>query len=282
MKEVINNTPKAGGVESIPLPSPTAWPMVLALGVTLCLAGLITHAIITALGALLSIMAIVGWFRCVLPHEKHETVLAPIDAQDVAVATALEPVLPAAHHRKSSLLTYSFVGGLEAGAAGGVAMAIPASIFSLVKFHSVWYAVNLMAASSFLGWSDVSDAFLSQFHLQGLIVGLSIHAMVAFLIGMLYASILPIFPRYSLLTGGVVTPILWTGLAYALMQSVAPILGARVDWPWFIVSQVAYGLVAALVVNLRVRVRSAEFQSLPFAERAGLHGNDGHNEKEVH
>ncbi|MHB8390855.1 MAG: hypothetical protein ACYDBH_14960, partial [Acidobacteriaceae bacterium] len=44
----------------------------------------------------------------------------------------------------------------------------------------------------------------------------------------------------------------------------------RIDWLWFIASQIAFGLVAGFVVNLHVRVRTPQFQARPFAERAGL------------
>ena len=277
MKETNEKTPQAGGVEEIHLPSPTAWPMVLGLGVTLMLGGLITHVAITVLGAVLALLAVIGWFRNVLPHEQHELVRAKIDAQTVAVSTAKEPAPPAARRAHSALTTYSFLSGIEAGAAGGVAMAIPAVVYSMIRFKSLWYAVNLMAASSFLGWTDASDSFLSQFHFDGLLVGLAVHVLISLLVGMLYASILPIFPRFALLSGGVLTPLLWSGLAYALMASVTPVLGARVDWPWFILSQIAYGVVAALVVSMRVKIRTAEFQKLPFAERAGLHSNEAHS-----
>jgi hypothetical protein len=267
---------QAGGTEAIALPSPTAWPMVLSLGITLVIAGLITHVFISLLGAVLSAIAIVGWFRNVLPEEKHEVVLAPVDALSAAVAAAREPAPQPSQIRRSKLLTYSFLSGIEAGVAGGVAMAVPAVLFSLIRFHSLWYAVNLMAASSFLGWQDSSDLFLSQFHLEGLMVGLAMHSVISLLVGLLYASLLPIFPRLTLLTGGLILPLLWTGLSYELMQSVTPVLGARVNWLWFIASQIVFGVVATLVGSLRVKVRSSAFQSLPFAERAGLHTNESH------
>jgi len=265
--------------ETLHLPAPTIWPLVLGLGITLGLAGLITNFSITLLGLLLAAMAAVGWFRNLLPHEKHEAVQATVGAAEYALASARAPAAPQTDEQSMSvhLSTYSFISGIEAGAAGGVAMAIPAVVYSLVKFHSFWYAINLMAASSFLSWSDASDAFLSAFHLQGLIAGLAIHALVSLLVGMLYAAMLPIFPRFSLLTGGVIAPLLWTGLASGLMKSVTPMLGSRVDWRWFVLSQIAFGLTAGLVLNLRLRVHTAEFQALPFAQRAGLHRNQPHN-----
>jgi len=36
-------------------------------------------------------------------------------------------------------------------------------------------------------------------------------------------------------------------------------------------SQVAFGLVCGYVVNLQAKVRTPQFQALPFAVRAGLH-----------
>lgn len=263
-------------VQAVQLPRPTPWPMVLGLGVTLMIAGMVTHVTITVLGVVLAVRAIVGWFACVLPHEEHETVYAPIDALEAKVAAAELPAAPAAG-AQSTQLTYSFLSGLEAGAAGGVAMAAAAALYGMLKFGSLWYAANLMAASSLIGWGDVSDAFLSEFHLSGLLVAVAIHTLVSLLVGLLYASVLPIFPRYALLTGGVLTPVVWSGLAWALMASVTPVLGARVNWLWFIASQIAYGVIAALVIGLRVKIRTASFQRLSLRERAGLHGNEAYS-----
>lgn len=265
--------PHSGG-DSVHLPKPTAWPMVLALGVSLLVAGLITHVTITVLGAVLAAYAAVGWFRNVLPHEQHESVAVHVTETDRELAAATEPAPPAVHVAPER--TYSFISGIEAGLAGGTSMALVAMLYSILHFHSLWYAINLMAASSFLSWTNASDAFLSAFHLQGLLVGLGIHWMISVLIGLLYASVMPIFPRLALISGGVFTPILWTVLAYSVMNSVTPILRARVDWTWFILSQIAFGLTAVVVVGLRVRVRAASFQALPFEERAGLHSSEAY------
>jgi len=43
------------------------------------------------------------------------------------------------------------------------------------------------------------------------------------------------------------------------------------NWWWFVLSQVRLWTGLRRVINLRVKVRSAEFQALPFATRAGLH-----------
>ena len=54
---------------TIELPAPTAWPIVMAFGLTLVFAGLVTNASVSILGAILTIAGCVGWFRDVLPHE---------------------------------------------------------------------------------------------------------------------------------------------------------------------------------------------------------------------
>src|SRR5467141_5035521 len=58
---------------TIELPAPTAWPIVLAFGFTLVFAGLVTSASVSMLGAVFTVAGCVGWFREVLPHEKHES-----------------------------------------------------------------------------------------------------------------------------------------------------------------------------------------------------------------
>ena len=70
---------------AVNLPAPTAWPIVLAFGVTLLFAGLVTSASVSILGAILAVGGSVGWFCDVLPVEKHESV--PVLAEAPAVRT---------------------------------------------------------------------------------------------------------------------------------------------------------------------------------------------------
>ena len=49
--------------EVVQLPAPTAWPLVLALGLTFAFAGLVTNMGISVLGAVLIVAGCVGWFR---------------------------------------------------------------------------------------------------------------------------------------------------------------------------------------------------------------------------
>lgn len=259
--------------EGVLLPVPTAWPMVLGLGVSLMIAGMVTHWVISLLGGLLAIRAAFGWFHEVLPHEHHAAV--PVHADEIAVSTmrkSHEQLLVDPRHRKLlPVETFSIAAGVKGGIAGGIAMIIPATVFSLLKFHSLWYAVNLLAAGGFVSWAGESNEFLAQFHLMGLLAALGIHALASVLVGLLYGALLPMFPQKPILTAGFIAPFLWTGLLYSALGVISPILNARIDWLWFVLSQIAFGLVAGFVVNLQLKVRTPQFRALPFAIRAGVH-----------
>lgn len=258
--------------ETIHLPAPTATPMALALGITLLGAGLVTSWEVSALGLVLMVHSAAGWFREVLPHEHHEDV--PVTTAIVVIKSSRTQVarLPISEdHRKIlPVETFTLGAGIKGGIAGGVAMIAPATLYGLIRYHSIWYAANLLAAIAIPGWATKSVKFLSDFHMQGLLVAIGVHAIASVLVGLLYGAILPMFPRKPILTAGFLAPIFWTGLLYATLEALSPELNRRIDWLWFILSQIAFGLVAGFVVNLHVRVRTHQFQSLPFAVRAGL------------
>jgi hypothetical protein len=267
--------------DSIVLPAPTAWPMVLAMGITLLIAGMVTHWVISLLGLIFTLRSMVGWFREVLPHEDHISV--PIQAGIIEIKstrTTREQLPVDAYHRKLlPIETFSITSGIKGGIGGGIAMIIPAALFGLIRYHSVWYPVNLLAAGGFVSWGGESDAFLAQFHLQGLLAATGIHALASVLIGLLYGAMLPMFPRKPILTAGFVAPFLWTGILYSALGIISPVLNARINWLWFVISQIAFGLVCGFIVNQHVRVRTPQFRALPFAVRAGLHMDDP-NEKD--
>jgi hypothetical protein len=271
--EHLNNDPTA-----VELPRPTAWPMVMALGVTLILAAMVTNIAVALLGLLLCVSGIVGWFLQVLPHEAHEAVpIAGTEIKSVSSRTLLDRGRPHAESGSPRKIlpveTFRLTTGIRGGIAGGIAMIVPATLFSVLRYHSVWYAMNLLAAGGFVSWAGASDAFLSQFHLQGLLAAIAIHGLTSLLVGLLYGAMLPMFPRYPIVTAGLMAPLLFTGILYSALGIVSPILNERIDWFWFVVSQIAFGLVCGYVVNLQARVRTPQFRALPFAVRAGLHSD---------
>lgn len=259
----------------IQLPSPTAWPVVLALGIALVLSGMVTSGVVSILGGVLAIAAMVGWFRQVLPHEAHEAVEVSTEVTQISSARTLAARLPAdATSRKIiPVETFRITTGIKGGIAGGIAMAVPAAIFSILRYHSIWYAMNLLAAGGFVSWAGASDAFLSEFHLRGLLAAFVIHGLTSLLVGLLYGAMLPMFPKYPIITAGIMVPLLFTGILHSAIGVVSPILNQRIEWFWFVVSQVAFGLVCGFVVNLQTKVRTPQFRALPFSVRAGLHSD---------
>jgi len=109
---------------------------------------------------------------------------------------------------------------------------------------------------------------LAAFHLRPLLLAIAIHVTTSVVVGLLYGAILPILPRRPILLGGIIAPLVWTGLLRSALGIINPVLNAHIDWPWFIVSQLAFGIVAGTVVSRQERI--ATWQRMPLALRAGV------------
>jgi len=265
---------------TVEMPLPTAWPIVLAFGITLVFAGMLTTASVSILGAILALCGYAGWFRDVLPREKLESV--PVLAEPQHVFTS-RPVVARAnwithdlHRARLPLETYPISAGVKGGVAGSVAMAVLAMAYGLIAHHSVWYPVNLLAAGFFSG-QETTVTQLAAFQPALLLVATIIHFVTSLLVGLLYGAMLPMFPRRPILLGGVIAPVLWSGLIHSLVEFLDPVLGERINWPWFVVTQVGFGIVAGIVVSTQQRVRT--WQHLPFAIRAGFEAPGAMNDR---
>src|ERR1700749_682230 len=158
-------------LDTIVLPAPTPWPMVLSLGISLLVAGMVTHWVISLLGGILSLRATWGWFFDIFPHEQHVAVPIEVGLIEITSTRTTRSQLPIGedHRKQLPLETFKLSSGIKGGIAGGIAMVVPAALFGLLRFHSVWYPVNLLAAGGFIHWAGESDAFLANFHLYGLL-----------------------------------------------------------------------------------------------------------------
>jgi hypothetical protein len=265
----INLSPVAP--RTVEVPMSTAWPFVLAVGVALLFAGLVTSFSISALGAVLSVAGCIGWFREVLPHEREETVA--IVSEEMSVHTGYPTVerlaIPQAELRAwLPLHTYPVSAGMKGGLAGGVAMAALACVYGVIKAHSIWYPVNLLAAVVYAESLKLGPAQLNSFHADSFAIALGLHVLVSALVGLLYGVMLPMFARRPIILGGVVAPVLWSGLLYAEIGALNPLLASHIDWFWFVASQIGYGVVAGLVVVRQSRMPTRE--NIAFALRAGI------------
>jgi hypothetical protein len=277
MEQDKNRDHEHGTDAIVRLPSPTVWPMTLALGLALMCGALVTNMFLGLLGLVLFVWSGVGWFLQVLPQEQHVDIpVHTVKVQVVSTRRSIDRLPTSDMHRKLlPIETFHISTGVKGGIAGGVAMILPAALFSLIRYHSIWYAANLLAAGGFVSWIGASDAFLGQFHLQGLLAAMLIHGLTSLLVGLLYGAMLPMYPKYPIVTAGFMVPLLFTGLMHSALGVISPILNERIDWFWFVASQVAFGLVCGYVVNRQSKVRTAQFRSLPFAVRAGIHGGSG-------
>jgi hypothetical protein len=258
----------------IELPAPTVWPMVLALGVTLTFAGLVTNAIVSVVGLVLALIAAVGWWRQVLPTQQHEAVpLRPLPLRAkpvVASRAAVARLIPGegGHRVRIPTEVQPISAGIKGGIVGGAAMALVALVYGVTFQQSLWYPINLLSAVAMPQLARADMATLRAFNLTALILGIIAHGLISILAGLLYAVILPMLPRRHMLWGGLVAPLLWTGGLWAVLGVINPALNARVDWPFFILSQIAFGVAAGFVISRAQPV--ATMQTWPLAARAGV------------
>ena len=260
--------------QTIEMPAPTAWPMALALGITLIFAGLVTNAIVSVVGVILTLVAGVGWWRDVLPEPKRELVLVEPAAEPAraivpsAASVGRLELGEGGHRMRIPVEVQPISAGVRGGIVGGAAMAVVALAYGVVFHHSLWYPVNLLSAVAMPGMAQASLTELRAFSMSALIIGIVAHGLISVLAGLLYAVILPMLPGRHVFWGGLVAPLLWTGGLWAVLGVINPILNARVDWTWFVVSQIAFGLAAGYVVSRAQPV--ATMQTWPLAARAGV------------
>ena len=268
-----NSSPSANrpSYTVVKLPAPTAWPITLAFGVALLFAGLVTSLSVLILGVILLVVGCVGSFLDVFPHEKHVEI--PVAEEPVAITTSRSAVarLEIAPELPRALLpleTYPVSAGVKGGLAGAVAMAVLACLYGIIKQGSIWYPINLLAATIYAQSMVLVPGTLKAFHLDSFLIASAIHLITSVLVGLLYGAMLPMIPRHPIFLGGVVAPVLWSGLLHSVLDLINPLLSERVDWVWFIASQFAFGIVAGLVVARQRRIPVKQF--IPFAVRAGI------------
>ena len=256
---------------TIEVPAPTAWPFILAFGVALLFAGLVTSMSVSALGAGLALVGCVGWFRAVFPHEQEEVVaLVPDDIRLTTDRRVVEriPVLPDHLRAWLPIRTYPISAGVKGGIAGGVAMAVLACAYGVLKAGSIWYPINLLAAGVYRESLRLGPAQLNSFHADSFMIAFLLHGLVSILVGLLYGAMLPMLPRHPIVVGGLVAPALWSGLLYTILGLLNPLLAAHIDWFWFVASQIAFGIVAGLVVVRQTSIPTRE--NVSFVVRAGI------------
>lgn len=267
----------------IPMPAGSFWPMVFAFGVTLLAAGLVTHYVVSLVGLLLFIRAAFGWWKNVIPHEEHEAVEVNPDLRPAAIEVETRSVVRLAlgqggHRVRVPEEIHPYSAGLWGGLAGGAVMAGLACLYGLVAQHSIWYPVNLLAGVVMPDLGNASLEQLRAFNTVPFVAALLGHITISILMGVIYAVMLPMFPKYAPFWAGILMPVIWSGLVATTMNVLNPALNSRISWPWFVVCQLGFGLVGGFLIARSTHVRT--LQSWSLADRAFLHTGGTHSDED--
>ncbi len=249
-------TPPPGGhvsSEAIESPQPTIAPFVLVAGLSLAAAGLAFDTVFfLGAGVLMFLVGLAGWIGQLLPGRGHMhlEVVEPLPQPVRAAPGAVERLVAGTPGYRFQLPTkmHPISAGAWGGLVGGALMPIPALAYGLLSaHHSIFYPVNLLAGMVLPG---VASMNLDEFHLSLLVVGIVIHVAMCLAIGLMLGVMLPTLPHVpkSLAWGGLLAPLVWTAVSFVLMRFVNPVLEQHVEWPWFILSQFAFGVGAAAVI----------------------------------
>src|SRR5580693_10058795 len=242
--------------DTIEVPAPTPWPIVLAFGIALPFAGLVTSEALSVLGAVIALAGAVGWFRDVLPQEAQESVQVITQAPSITTMRREVARMEFAYELRRTWLPleiYPISAGIKGGLAGSVAMAVLAMLYGALSHTSIWYPINLLAAGFFPSAATNTTAEIAAFHLHAFLIAIPIHLITSLLVGLLYGATLPMLPRHPIVLGGFIAPLLWSGLIYGILEFVNPVMNQHIDWRWFVASQIAFGVVAGLVVAVQPR-----------------------------
>ena len=273
--EHLQSAASSAAPSAVTVPAPTPWPIILAFGIALLFCGLLTNVALTILGVILVIPSSVGWFLDVFPEEKHDSM--PVVEIPITITSRRQRVTPLEfapelHRPLLPLETYPVSAGVKGGLAGAVAMAVLACLYGLISQGSIWYPINLLAATVNSHSLEMGLETLKAFNLNSLLIATGIHVVTSVLVGLLYGATLPMISRHPIFLGGVVAPVLWSGVVRSVLDVVNPLLERRINWWWFIASQAGFGIVAGLVVIRQERVR---VKQIPATRRAGVPPRDG-------
>jgi hypothetical protein len=207
----------------------------------------------------------------VFPHEHQDLVaVVPVPTPEVVPSRAVTRLRVASGVPRAwlPLKAQPISAGVKGGLAGAVAMALLAMLYGVLSHGSIWYPINLLAGSLYASSAMPTVDELVRFHLGWFLFACALHLFTSLLVGFLYGAMLPMLPGRPILLGGVTTPLIWTGLLHEVIAFVNPLMDERINWWWFAASQVAFGVVAGLVVARQEKVWTAE--NVPLAIRAGI------------
>jgi uncharacterized protein DUF6789 len=149
---------------------------------------------------------------------------------------------------------YPYTAGIVGGLLGGAVMVIPALIYGLLSGYGPWLPVNLIAATVIRGIQGMTREQAAAFDPIALVVGLTIHLIMATALGLLFAMLLPTLPGRPQIWALIIGPLLWFGATIIVLPQVNPAMTRFLDWPSFGLGNIAYGLIMGFWVEQTQRV----------------------------
>jgi hypothetical protein len=256
--------------------------MVLAFGITLLLAGIVTHWAVSVTGLLIAAKAAVGWWKTVIPYELHESVPIETERRPAPISVGARSVVrlklgEGGHRVRVPEEIHPYSAGLWGGLAGGAVMAALACLYGLIAQHSIWYPINLLSGVVIPDLGSETLEQLRRFNGLAFVAAIVGHAGISIMVGVLYAVMLPMFPKYAPFWAGILMPVIWSGVVATTLNFINPALNSRISWPWFVVCQLGFGLVAGYIIARSTSIRT--MQSWSLAERAFLHTPQDEDQK---
>ena len=261
----MNTSPhNAADPPSVELPRPTIAPLVLSAGIAMAAIGIVANYAFLIAGVLVLVVGLGIWIGQLLPGRGHvhEPLVEPL-LRPAAVTGAIGEVerirrgMPGYRLRLPERV-HPISAGIKGGIVGGLVMPLPAMLYGVLSGHGIWLPINLLAGMVLPGVDQLTVAELEEFRPTLVATGGVIHACVSLILGLIYGVLMPMLPRVAkpLAWGAVLMPLFWTAISYAALGTFNPAVRARIDWPWFVVSQFIFGVVAAIVF-LRLEKRNA-------------------------
>ena len=254
------------------IPRPTPWPIITAFGVTFMFAAIVTNIFVVVVGAVFALVGVIGWFREVFPHENVEAI--PVaDCETPLPPPEFAPRPEKTQRNVVPERIHPYRSGVKGAIAGAIAMAVVAVGWGLFDAGSLWLPVNLLAGTVLPSIGEATEAQLMAFNGTWFATSVGLHVSLSLAVGMVFVVSLPMMPRRPLLAGGLIAPVIWTGIAWATLRIVNPTLEDYISWPWFLGSQVAFGLACGFVISRATMVPLKVGWSLE--QRMGVERSEG-------
>jgi hypothetical protein len=241
--------------DSVELPKPTAAPLVVATGIVLLAMGVATSLAFLPVGAVIFIFGLARWIDQLLPGRGHvyEPLVEPaLRPQPVAPAPGavarMEHGMPG-YRLRLPVKVHPVSAGVKGGIVGGLVMPIPAIAYGYFSGHHIWWAGNLLAGMVLPGVGAMSTEQLEQFNVSLFVTSIVIHVVISLIMGLMYGVLMPTLPNIPkpLAWGALLMPLLWTAVSFVALGQMNPGIRAGIEWPWFVLSQFVFGVVAAIV-----------------------------------